>query len=293
MQIFLRSQYATTFADGVYTWLFPNPVRLGDPGDHVDVAVTLFQYISVRRNIPFEDGWVGVTIRLGESPPTGVQYYVQVSIPPGNYTAQSMAALITEGLKPLADPVEFKFDETRMGFVVVGGPMMQLTMSPSMLRILGFDLSPPDGVTWNPWDPPPTFSSYPIRSNALINFAGPTYITVETSLQSSNVADATLSSSVLAKIPITSGYADLQTYQDTISFSTIADHEITQLSIQFRDSFGDVVSFGNLPWNMTLLFKVTPTGTYKALEEEYSDAQKETTADGNRNPISDDSKEGS
>jgi hypothetical protein len=53
-----------------------------------------------------------------------------------------------------------------------------------------------------------------LYSGKLVNFAGPTYLTIESSLQSSNVADETLSSRVLAKIPIQSGYADLQTWQD-------------------------------------------------------------------------------
>jgi hypothetical protein len=126
-----------------------------------------------------------------------------------------------------------------------------------------------------------------VRSTSTVNFAGPTHAVVETSLQTTNVADDVLSSSVLAKVPIVGqGFGELQTYQDTATFSTLAEHEITSLTVRFRDSFGIPIDFGDLPWNMSLLFRLTPTGSYKALEEEYSQTHRETKPDdGNRTEL--------
>ena len=285
MQIFLRSQHATTVAEGVYTWLFPTPVRFGNPGDRVEVVLSLFQFIPIRRNIPIEY-YITIDTRPGLPIMTGETGSWTITIPAGNYDAMTFAALINEGAKNLTDEVSFTFDPTAMGFVLrktTGFPLiLGLQADFPLLRIMGISPPPPpDGFAWNPWDGTPTvYGDGVIRSDMLVNFAGPTYLTVETSLQSTNVADESLNSSILAKVPIQTGYADLQTWQDVTSFSTIADHEITSLAVQFKDSFGDVVDFQGIPWNATLLFRVTPSGVYQPLESNYSNDQEQTTKDG-------------
>lgn len=308
MQIFLRSQNATSRDDeSGYTWLYPSPVVFGEPGDRIEVCVSLLQWFPIRRNLDVENEVLYVN-HLDPTVGMGYMYWKTIPIPPGNYSADDIATAINNEYKNSTpnETLEASLDQSNLKLTIKrksGSTLNQniaIKGSTRILAMCGFTGEPTyrEFGYWGPneageWvefpGAPVWMGMNQITSPSLVNFAGPSHAIIETSLQTTNVADETLSSSVLAKVPIVGqGFGELQTYNDTSTFSTLAEHEITSLTVRFRDSFGQPIDFGELPWNMSLLFKVTPTGTYRALETEYSDAPSTTTTTTqNGNPISD------
>jgi hypothetical protein len=315
MQIFLRSGNATSRDDeSGYTWLYPTPVVFGEPGDRIEVCVSLLQWFPIRRNLEIEGERLVINARNFVDDWTTVYYWVEILIPSGNYSVDGIVKIINdeyERFTDINDRVEAVFDSTNLRFILkrASGATrvapISIKGSDRIMAMLGFTGEPTyrePGIwgfdsagNWVELPGPAIWTGTDIlTSPSLVNFAGPTHAIIETSLQTTNVADETLSSSVLAKVPIVgSGFGELQTYQDTSTFSTLAEHEITSLTVRFRDSFGTPINFGELPWNLSLLFKVTPAGTYRALETEYSKAPQETPSDGNRNQLSDSGPQGS
>ncbi len=291
MQIFLRSQNCTSRDDeSGYTWLYPKPVTFGQPGDLIEVCVSLLQWFPITRNIDRDDEYIVVSPR----DPNGEFGFVfnAISFARGNYSIDDIVRGINDYFRalPADERVEASFDQTNLKLVLKRPTESTLYEdiaiqgSPLLLNMLGF---PPGSESYRVGGalPPswvwvdgaiPVWAGPSLKSPSIVNFAGPTHATIETSLQTTNVADETLSSSVLAKVPIVgAGFGELQTYQDTSTFSTLAEHEITGLTVRFRDSFGNPIDFGDLPWNMSLLFRVTPSGVYTPLEDNYSDTPPE------------------
>ena len=309
MQIFVRSGNATSVDDdGTYTWLYPTPVVFGQPGDDIQVCVSLLQFYPILKNLETIDEHFRAYPRDPNGPSPG--YGTLIPVPPANYNVNSLIEVFNKawGTAIPDDRLELTFDTSTLQFVIkrpsasTVDELITLKGSPRLLTMCGFTPGSETFLEYIPgpyeqneegiWvEGPGTYvpvwtGMNEIRSPSVVNFGGPTHVVVETSLQSTNVADANLSSSVLAKVPIMgTGFGELVTFQDTSTFSTLADHEITSLSIRFKDSFDNPIRFGALPWNLTLLFKVTPAGTYQPLEKQYSVTPDQTADNGNRDQL--------
>lgn len=299
MQIFLRSQNCTSRDDDSgYTWLYPTPVRFGEPGDDIQVCVSLLQWFPILRNVDGTNEYLDINPTDPDSM-IGAAFWTTVFIPRGNYNVNDICTLITDAFKDVSDAqyrLVASFDDANLQLVIkrpAGAPsnLIAIKGSDRILRMLGFTGEPTTYyMAWPPWDPPvPAWTATDeLRSQSIVNFAGPTHALVETSLQTTNVQDETLSSSVLCKVPIVGhGFGELQTYQDTSTFSTLADHEISSLTVRFRDSFGSPIDFGDIPWNMTLLFKLTPRGVYRPLTSNYSPPPDQTKDNGDPTELPD------
>lgn len=236
MHIHLRASNATIQSDdGGYTWLFPSPVVLGEPNDRIEVQISSYQYYSAVRNVSAR------TLSINGTP---------ITIPDANYSAYDLLDLIRPALPA---GVTLEFEAPRMGFVFTS-TTTPITVSGTLLRLMGFTTT--------------SYTDTTIRSERLCNLGGVTHLVVESSLLTTNVQDADLASSVLDKIPIEAGYSELVTYRSE-TFSTMAEHEITHLTIRVLDDSGVPVDFGDTDWTMTLYFRVTPTGTYQPLSRNY------------------------
>lgn len=308
-QIFLRSANCTSRDDeSGFTWLYPSPVVFGEPGDRIEVCVSLLQWFPILRNLdtPYE------LIEISPTDPNGSyggMYWTTIIVPRGNYTANDIADRITKAFETFSDAryrLKASFDQTNLQLVIKRpdetSDLIAITGQDRIMAMCGFTGEPTyrevgygfvgeefveiPGGGRSVWT-----GVGELRSPSLVNFAGATHAVVETSLLTTNVADGELSSSVLAKVPIVGqGFGELQTYQDTSTYSTMTEHEITSLTVRFRDSFGHPIEFGDLPWNMSLLFRVTPSGVYRPLESNYSPAPIETNqTDGRTNEFSGDS----
>lgn len=300
MQIFLRSANATTIDDeGGYTWLYPAPVVFGEPGDKVEVCVSLLQFFPVQQNLPTPQA---IVINYSSAPIEQSAYLI--TIPAGQWSVDQITAAYDNITSSFASPrVRFTYDDKTLRARIASDDQafFSIIITPTLAAALGLDVT--GGAFYENgtlYYDPLTFATTPVPpswylevpSGVLegirpVNFAGSTHLVMESSLQTTNVLDETLSSSVLCKIPVVgTGFGDLQTYQDTSTFSTLADSEITSLSVRFRNSFGEPVVF-DTPWNMTLLFRVTPTGAYRPLEAQYSRPPEETD-DGSRSEMASD-----
>jgi hypothetical protein len=120
MQIFLRSANAKTRDDEFgYQWLYPTPVVFGEPGDRIEVCVSLLQWFPVRRNLETDNEYIKFNpVDPGNS--LWFAFWVQIDIPRGNYSANDIVSRITEAIKANSyqDDLEASFDTTNLRLVI-------------------------------------------------------------------------------------------------------------------------------------------------------------------------------
>jgi hypothetical protein len=246
MHIHLDSAEASIQGNSRYYWLYPRSIQLGEtPRDVIQVALVHFSFFSVVPNITSRSNSLivllnGLTTRT-------------VTVPPGQYTAESLALT----LDPLIPEIQVQVNATLTRLEFTCATPFRLLGSSTMLYALGF----PKGAD--------VVSSGSLVSSDLVRLGGSRYLSIESSLVLDTVTNNQQSSPVLARIPITADFGDLQQFEaSTPLYARVKDYQLRVLMVRVLDEEGYDVDWQGTSWSMTLYVQSTPQ-PYRALEQYY------------------------
>ena len=228
------------------------------------VAVTHFSCYSIVYNVTTSNN--RLLFRFNDGTTT------QFNVPAGQYDTTSLAAYIDAAVPQLT--VTLSAAQTRFSFAAAQNFNLSGFPGSTMFALLGFVQTSSNYQA----SYVPASLSYVLTSPNLANLGVSRYYSVEASLSSSNVLNADISNSTIARIPITTNYGELNSYiLQSPQFTEIQDHVLSALTIRIKDSDGAYVDFQGLSWTMCLFFDETPGEDYTSLLEEISLRQGQST----------------
>lgn len=219
---------------------WPKGIILGVPGDDIRLSIELLQFYNDQQNVSSANN----TLIVGNT---------TASLDAGWYTTDTLVTALNDAF--INDDVLVAFDSTTYRFTLAANSSVVIDSSSTLLETIGF-VAGTEYIGTN------------ITAPNVCDLGGATSIDVVTSLKTSNVQDTQVQTSTLGRVPITADYGQLQTYQGMLSWSTLADHLLTHLSVRFEDNEGDTVVFTK-GWSLTLYFQNFGGSTYNDMSEVY------------------------
>jgi hypothetical protein len=184
-----------------------------------------------------------------------------VTVPPGQYDVLTLAGVLDELIPRIvvtwsSESWTFLFesrDATDAFTLRASGS--------TMFKVIGLD-------------PATDYSGTQVAAPYLCDLGGSRYLSLETSLPTTNVEDEKITTSCLQRIPVAGEFGELNTYTPgLLSWSTLKDPVLSTIEIAWKDSDGNNVDWQGLQWTVTLLIDVTPMNLGSTLLSLYQQAR--------------------